>query len=174
MAGARHPLSDHVGGNLLLRVPGGRCPSIPPRDGAVEIIVGNVFSPQLGGIPARPDGALEPTPPVTLAEVAAFRVDVGEKVPRRHIPAVIAGDLIQGLIPCQSRQPGIFALQVDEGMDSLFQPVDLDGGLSTRARATTGRRVCDWSGQPAEAEQHKKHWEKNGFFSHGDLGEVVF
>ena len=179
MAAARHPLSDHGGGNLLLRVPGGRCPSIPPLGAAGEIIVGNVFAPQLGGIPARFDGALESAPPVTLTEVAAFRIGVGEKAPRRHIPAVIAGDLLQGLIPAQSRHPGLFSLPIDEGVDPLFQPGDINDGLSPRVRPTRGRyprgrRARGGSGQPAEAEQREEHWDKDCFFSHGDLGEVVF
>jgi hypothetical protein len=110
---------------------------------------------------------------------------VGEKAPRCHIPAVIAGDLLQGLIPAQSRHPGLFSLPIDEGVDPFFQPGDINDGLSTRTRRTgaryTGGWIAGWRcargdglGQPAEAEQYKKHWEKDGFFSHGALGEVVF
>jgi hypothetical protein len=111
-------------------------------------------------------------------------------MPRRHIPAVIAGDLVQASIPSQSRQPCLMPFKVDEVMDSTFQPGDIDAKLLTRGRRTgarhTGwrcaRRRCDGEpctrgdgfAQPAEAEQHKKHWDKDGFFSHGDTGEVVF
>lgn len=171
MAGTRHPLPDYGGGKLPLRV---RL-SMPTHDGAGEMIIGNIFAPQIGAHAkeeALSDGALESGPPVTLDKSAAFRIGVGEKVPRRHVLAVIAGDLLQGLIPCQLRQPGILSLLIDEVMDSTFQPGNIDGGLSSGARLITGRRARDWSGQPA-AEQHKKHWDKDCFFSHGDQEDAV-
>ena len=176
MAGARHPLPDYGGGKLLLRLPGSHCLPLSVHDGAGEMIIGNVFSPQIGSNAkeeARSDGAFESGPPVTLDKIAAFRIDVGEKVPRRHILAVIAGDLLQGLAPCQRWQPCILPLLVDQVMDSHFQPGNIDGGLSTGARFITSRSARDWSGQPAEAEQHKKYWNTNCFFSHGGLGDAV-
>lgn len=190
VAGTRHPLPDHGGGKLLLGVPGSRGPATPLRAWAVDGVVGNVFAPQAEGVSAYSGGAIESGPPVTVGEVAAFRIGVGEKAPPRHIPAVIAGDLVQGAIPCQLRQPGPSPFQVDELVDSIFQPGDIDAGLLLRGQRAGAGHAGKWFaggrcdagrcargdgfGQPAAAEQHKKHGKEDCLFSHGGQEEVVF